>query len=235
MNKEKLLYFLDIKTAEEFNKNTGKGVLILDILFSFFIIGLGLLFKCISNSVFDIVCVCLTFLTAIVFYAWYKIAKASITNVTYTSSILFISSLKLLYGYWIFAKGEMRDYGYAVFSWAHATVAIVAFVGVIFIASLYVKLYKDIKKMSMQELLDRENRTIIKANEILRKHKWLMLLPALLPTPYIGSKIFDVLTIGMGLGVGFGMWTLFCVWILITSMYFPKLIVYVMYRQLAKS
>lgn len=230
MSQEKLLYLLDINGDGKFNKNNAKALLALDVSFSFAIVGVGMLFKCISNSIFDIIAICLIFLATIVFFIWYKIAKSLASSVTYIPSLLLKSMLQLFYGYWIFAKGEMRDYGYAVFSWVHATIAIVASIGIIYIVLLYCKLYKDVKKMSVRELLERESKTKIRANEILRVHPWITLLPALLPTPYIGSKIFKTWTIDMGLGVGFGMWALACCWAVLSSLYFPKLIIYIKHK-----
>ena len=230
MSKEKLLYLLDINGNMDLNKNNAKALLWTDISFLGFIVAVGALFKCISNSIFDIVAICLFVFTTILLWRRHKTSNNLTLNVICIPLILLKSTLQLFYGYWIFANGEARDYGYSVFSWMHAMIAIVFFIVVTYIVLLYVKLYKDVKKMSVEELGEREKKAKIRANEILKDHPWITILPVLIPTPYIASKIFKIWTVGMGLGVGLGMWMLACCWVFLTSLFFPKFVIYMKHK-----
>ena len=191
MNRDKLLYLLDIDDNNKKDKGNIKALLIFDIVFLFVIVGVGMLFQCISNSIFNIAAIAFFFCTTIIFYIWYKKVNNLVSNVIYMPLILLKSTLELFYGYWIFSTGEMRDYGYQIFSWIHATIAIAFFIGIVYISLLYIKLYRDAKRMSLQELIDRSNKTKARASDIVRSHPWIVILPALLPSPYIASKIFN--------------------------------------------
>ena len=166
---------------------------------------------------------------------WYKIAKTLLLNIIYVPCILFEQTLKLFYGYWIFSKGELRDYGYARFSWLHATIAIPILIIVVWIIILHTKIYKDVIQMNLTELLERERTTKINANKILKTHPWIAILPLLLPSPYIASIFFQEWSVGAGVGVGFFMWLLACLWFLIASLYFPKFIICLKHRNLLNS
>lgn len=170
MDKEKLLYFLDINDTEKFDKSAMKAYLGFDISFSAVIIILGLLFDCISATLFDMLCVTFILAMTIVFIFWCKFVKRAIANISYTALILCITTLKLFYGYWVFSNGEIKEFGYPLFTWIHLTCLIVALSIFVLFASVHIKLCRDIKKMTLQELIDREKKTKIEANKITKSH-----------------------------------------------------------------
>lgn len=232
MNKDKLMFILDVKEDGKFNKDHAQVLLGVDIGFSVLVVGVGMLFKYICYSILNVIAVSLILLTSVLFLLWYKKIKNAVSKAIYIPSILLKSTLQLFYGYWIFSKGELRDYGYAVFTWVHATVAIAVSIGVIWSVYAYSKLYKDAKNMSLHELVNREATTKEKANEIRRAHPWIVILPTLLPAPYIGSKALAEWSTDKGLGMGFCMWALACIWGLLTSFCLPKLIIYIKHKSL---
>ena len=233
MNKEKLLYFLDISDTESLNKSAMKVFLWFDVSFSAIIICFGLLFKCISDTWFDRASVCVIFATMIAFIIFYKFVKNVIANICYTALIPCVSMLKLFYGYWIFSNAENKDFEYPLFTWVHLTCLIVALSIFILFVYFQIKLYRDINKMTLQELIDREKKTKIDANKF-KSHPCMFLFLVLFSSPYIASKFIKELDISKGLGIGFGMWLLACCWIVFISLYFPKFVVCIKNRLLLK-
>ena len=232
MERKKLLWFLDIDEPKGLNKFTMKVFWGFDISFSLTVVLFGLLFECISTSFFNIACVIFIITTAILFFVWFKLAKKVTTNIPFIPLIIGVSTLKLFYGYSIFSKGEMTDFGYPLFTWVHMTVLIVAISISLIYYGAYFKLYKDVKNIPLPDLLEREKNTIRSAEKLVKFNRWLVILPALLPSPYIASKILKIWEVGNGLGVGFCMWLLSCCWIVLASLYFPKLIVYIKHKSL---
>ena len=86
--------------------------------------------------------------------------------------------------------------------------------------------------MTFHELTNREDSTKIKAAQLIKSHPWIIIFPFILPSPYLACKLLNRWDIMEGLGIGFGMWVLTCCWLIFTSLYFPKFIVYIKHRKL---
>ncbi|MBQ7012078.1 MAG: hypothetical protein IJN63_10260 [Clostridia bacterium] len=234
MTEEKLLYYLDVKKCEKNDKSVARIFLWIDVIIFIFIVGMGYLFKCITSSFFDILGVCFILTTTIVFCLWYKKINNSLIKVTYLPCILLSQCFKLFYGFFVFSRGELRDFGYPRFSWLHATIAILAINVIVWIILLYSQLYQDVQKLDLQELVDRERKTKINANRVIKAHPWIQVLPVLLPSPYIASKVFREWVEPFGMGCGFYMWLLSCCWLCIAFLYLPKTCVYLKHINLLK-
>ena len=235
MNKEKAFWLLDIDSMECL-KNSTKFPLgifcVFDISFSAIIVFFSLLLGYIGTSVFHTICVIAILATAVLLAFCFKFISKTTLIVPFTSAIPCITALKLFYGYWLFSTNESNEYGYVWFSWAHATVLIFALSLAYLIFFSQIKIYKDARKMTFDELTNRENNTKVKATKFVKSHPWIIIFPAILPSPYLVCKLLNTLDIGDGLGIGFGMWILTCCWIIFISLYFPKFIIYTKHRKL---
>ena len=232
MNKEKLLYFLGIKDEEKLNKFAMGMALKSDILYSAIIIGFGLYFGYLSFSFINIACLFIIVSTTILFSVYYKKADNVIKVILYTPILFCVTTLKLLYGYWVFANGEKVDYGYALFSWAHMTILIVAVLISLLIFSIYYGFYRYAKKTPLEELTNNSRGRVSVVKRFVGHHPWIWLLLVVPLFPYIVSMQRGIWTFDGNLGMGVCFWIIFCSWIDLFALCFPKLIVALKHRSM---
>jgi hypothetical protein len=225
MNKENLLCFLGVKNENELSKYSMKRALQSDILYSLAIIGAGLYLEYISFSALDIVCSLVILATTIFFIVRYKKANSVVKVISYTTLLLCVTTLKLLYGYWIFANGEKMDYGDPMFSWVHLTALLVALWLAVFLSLAQFKRYKEIMKLPSQELINlTQDNLIISVRNFVNASPWILIPIILFPLPYILSKNLGIGVFDNG-GIGVCFWIIFCIWIVLLSFFLLKFII----------
>jgi hypothetical protein len=235
MNKEKVFWLLDIESIEGLKDSTNypwKFFCIFDICISVGIVLFGLITGYLGSSVFHVICVTAILATAALFAFCLRFSSKLTLIVPCTSLIPCASALKLFYGYWMFSINEFNEKGYSFFSWLHATILIFALSLFFLLIFSQIKIYKDARKMSFDELTNRTERTKANATKLVKAHPWIRIFPLILPSPYIACKLLKRGEIGEGLGMGFGMWVLACCYIIFISMYLPKFFIYAKYRKL---
>ena len=232
MDREKLIYFLDVNSYKTLQRPAMKTFLMFDIFISMIIISLGILIFGFFNTLFNIVNVIFVAMS-ILFFTWYKLTKNTLLYITYNPSIIVVTTIKLFYGYWLFAKSELVYYDYPIFTWLHM---MFMFVFVSFAMLMYyahIKLYIDTKKLTFQDLKKRETGTLKKAASLRKSRPWLIIpFVVFQASPYVVSKFLDDFKIRNGLGIGFAMWSLGCIWFFLLSCYLPKMIVFMKYKSM---
>ena len=235
MNTEKVFWLLDIDSIKGLRNSTKfpLGIFcVFDISFSAIIVFFGVVLGYIGISVFHTICLTSILVTALLLAFCFKFISQATLIVPFTAATTCITALKLFYGYWIFSENESIEYGYVSFSWVHAPVLVFALSLSFLSLFSQIKIYKDAKKMTLDELINRENNTKVKAKELMKSHPWIIIFPAILPSPYLVCKLLNIWNIGGGLGIGFGMWILTCCWIIFMSLYSPKFIIYTKHKKL---
>ncbi len=131
------------------------------------------------------------------------------------------SILTLLYGWFIFSKGEFVEFGYPRFGWMHIAVLFAALMLGGYIMMKFYWAYKITVSHTLEE-----SQAILQS-----KNKKAILIPATFAfSPMILVRLFRGPFSDMALGIGFGLWSLMCIWLALLSFILPKIIVILKYK-----
>lgn len=135
--------------------------------------------------------------------------------------MLLCSILILFYGWFIFSKGEFVEFGYPKFGWMHIAVLFAALILGGYIMLKFYWVYKITVSHTLEE-----------AQAILQsKSKNAILIPTTFAfSPMILVRLFRGPFSDMGLGIGFGLWSLMCIWFVLLSFIIPKIIAILKYK-----
>lgn len=215
MTEEKILSFLSLKKGEKADKTMMQVTLWFEVAFTIFIIGGGLLLHCISLSWFNMSVIILFIITTILLFIWYKILKNPVQVFSATLIVLIISVIKLYYGYVIFSRGEFIEFGYPTFGLIYIIMLIFGISLGLYVIVKFYEVYQELKTNSIEHV----HRKLKKK----RIPKWLLVLSVC--SPMVLVRVAKKTLIGAGLGVGFGLWALACMWLSMIMMLLPKYVV----------
>lgn len=221
MYEKKILSFLNIDLKKGIDKFTMKLLTWFNVGFSVFVFGGGALLQLISFSWFDCIALFLCVILNIFLFITIKVCKKNTDEWFHYLSVLICSILILFYGWFIFSKGEFVEFGYPKFGWMHIAVLFAALILGGYIMLKFYWVYKITVSHTLEE-----------AQAILQsKSKNAILIPATFAfSPMILVRLFRGPFSDMGLGIGFGLWSLMCIWLVLVSFIIPKVIVILKYK-----
>ncbi|MBE6616986.1 MAG: hypothetical protein E7627_03435 [Ruminococcaceae bacterium] len=221
MEKEKVLSFLNIDLKKSIDKFMMKLITWFYVGFSVFIFGGGLLLKLISFSWYNILAFSLCVISIIALFITIKTSKKHTDEWFHHFSAVSCSVLVLLYGWAVFSKGELIEFGYPRFGWMHIAVSISAVALAVYMLVRFFRVYK----ITM-------NHSIEKAKSILlSQNKGGMSIPAALAvSPMIFVRLLSGPFSELGLGIGLCLWALMCIWLMLAVFMLPKIIVILKYK-----
>ena len=220
MTEEKILAYLNLGKNQKIDKWIMKCVFWFDVSFTWGIILFGLLLRAIEISVINIIFISFSAIINIVCLIWCKKAVNPVTELSYTCVVLAVTVVKLFYGYIVFSKMEAAVDGYPRFSWLYGVVLAVALLIVLYMWSRMYGIFKDLKTNTIEQA--REN--------IKKKKTWFWWIPISVGPPMIYVRLLEDGLENMGLGIGFGLWVLACVFLCLTLMAIPKYIIAKKYK-----
>lgn len=214
MTEEKILAFLNLSREQKIDKSMMKIALWFDVSFTFFITIFGFVLCLIPFSQINIVLIPSFITIDVLFLIWLKLLKNPAYQFVFTPIVLLCSTIKLIYGYTIFSNGEFVKYGYPMFGWAHFVMLIVALAVAVYVSTKFYNIYVTLK-----------TNTIERTHKKIKKKipKWI--LPISLIPPIVLIRLFKDSLRNIGVGIGFSLWTLACIWLLLSLMCLPKCIV----------
>ena len=126
-----------------------------------------------------------------------------------------------MYGWAIFSKGEVIEFGHPRFGWMHIAVSISA---VTLAAYMLLRLYRAYK-VTMNHSPEEAQSILLSQN-----NGGVSILAVLLGFPMVLVRLLKGPFAEMGLGIGFGLWSLMCIWSMFAVFMLPKIIVILKYK-----
>ena len=219
MTQEKVLCFLGLEKNQKIDKTTMKIAFWFDFIYTIVIIGCGFLFELFSITLMNIIFISCLFLADIVFLVWFKYTYNPVHLISYCMVVYIITTLKLLYGYFIFSRGELTKDGYPLFSLAHIIVLIIFFILFIYLCIKFYRVYRDLKNHTVDYVISK----IKRENKKSKIERIAIVIGSC--SPIVLVRLFDDYLENMGLGIGFGFWTLACIWLWLACAHIPKYVV----------
>ncbi len=216
MTEEKLLAFLNLNKSKKIDKTMMNIVLWFDVGFSLMIIVFGMLLRCIDFTCTNMVIMFFMIIVDIIFFVLIRATENPVGEILHTPKIILSSIIKLLYGYWIFAKKEVIEYGYPLFTWLHAIVLILCIIGSVYMIVKFVKVYQELQKSTLKSALKK----IKKESKVTI---WLLRLSVIFLMIFV--ILFRTARAKLGIGIGFFMWSLACIWFLFVLVLIPKYVI----------
>lgn len=221
MTEEKVLYFLGLEKNQKINKFIMKMFFCFDLSFAVFIILSGLILQLFSFSVLDFIFIFSSIIFCAIFFAFLKLITNPVYQFSYVIIVSITSIFKLLYGYYVYAKGEFLEYGYPIFTWTHLTVLIFSLLLALYVILKFCKSYKILKENGIERL----SAKTLKASKMT---KFVIIIASC--SPIILIKLSENIMDHSGLGMGFACWLLMCCWIFLMLIFLPKYIVAMKYK-----
>ena len=223
MNKEKIMSFLNFDTKTTADKFTMKLFTGFNVGFSSFVVIACLLFGSetgIDLSFTNILLVIFSIVSNVYFFYNISKAKTVIHEWRQHFIVMVCSILTLLYGWLKLSKAEYYYNGNPVFSWMHAAAFFASLIISAYIICKFIQAWKILEGNS----LENAKIAIAVAN-----------LPKYVPIAIAGSPMILVRLLrgpfeSMGLGLGFGLWVLMCIWLFILAMVSFKVAIIFKYK-----
>ena len=221
MNEEKILSFLNIDFKKNIDKFTMKLLTWFNVGFSVFVFGGGIFLQLIRFSWFDYLALCFGVISNIFLFVTIKFCKRNTGEWFHHLSVILCSILILFYGWFVFSKGEFVEFGYSRFGWMHIAVLLST---IILGGYIMLKFYRAYK-ITMGHTLEK-SQTILQLNG-----NNTILIPAIFAiSPMMLVRLLRGPFSAMGLGLGFALWTLMCIWFVLLLFVLPKIIVILKYK-----
>lgn len=220
MTEDKILAFLNLKKEQAINKTLIGITFWFDFSFTLAIILFGLLLNVFelnfSDCIFFVGCITTVFCSIL----WYKKATNPTNEISFPVYVLFISTVKLFYGYLRFSNREALVFQYPQFGWLHLMVMVVFILVVFYMWWKFYHVFRDLKKHTLEQA--RKN--------IEKKQLKVLWIPIFVGSPMILVRLLRNDLIDLKLGVGFCLWSLSCIWMCLFLMLLPKYIVMKKYK-----
>jgi hypothetical protein len=222
MTREEILAFLNAEKGSTADKFLMKLILGFDCAFYFAIAIFGLLLEAIGFDAANLTINVVFVLQIVVFLVWYKLSN----NISQTYMFVFVTTimttLKLIYGYVIFQIHDSAKFGTSLFGPFHIIVLILM---LILAAHMSLGIFKAYKSMGSKKETKASKKTVIIGSIAAAS----ILSPLLLNL--LGDDIKEHLVI-LGLGIGFCLWVLACIWLFLAIIIIPKLVISQKYKHL---
>ena len=223
MNKEKIMSFLNFDTKTTADKFAMKLFTGFNVGFSSFVVIACLLFgnqMSYDLSFTNVLFVIFSIVSNVYFFYNISKVKTVIHEWRQHFIVLICSILTLLYGWLKLSKSEYYYDGKPVFSWMHV---------VFFLASLILSGYMICKFIQAWKILEGNSLETAKIAIAIAN------LPKYVPIAIAGSPMILVRLLrgpfeSMGLGLGFGLWALMCIWLFMLSIVSFKIYIILKYK-----
>lgn len=219
MTIEKVISYLNINENLNDNKSLPKicfgfnlGVTLFISVFAILLVRPSNFYIYIFGGLFDVTyfILCLTY-------------KKTWWQIPITSLGLFVLTLKSFFAYKITSQFELYKSGIPMFTWLHSLVLVLSIGTIAYFCTKSYQAYRILKNNTLASA----QKEIASKN---RMPKWIALIASLSGTPMILVRLLRDDFESFGLGVGFAMWSLGLVFVILLAMLLPKLIVFLRYR-----
>ena len=219
MTIEKVISYLNINEKPNDNKLLPKICLGFNLGVTLFVSIFAILLFRPSNyciyifwGLFDVIyfILCLTYKKT-----WWQIPMTSIG--------LFVLTLKTFFAYKITSQFEFSKLGIPMFTWLHSLVLVLSIGTIAYFGVKSYQVYKILKNNTLTSA----KKEIASRN---RMPKWIALIALLSGSPMILVRLLRDDFKSLGLGMGFAMWSLGLVFVILFAMLLPKLVVFLRYR-----
>jgi len=224
MTQEKVLFFLGLEKKQKIDKSSMKFAFWFDFIATMVIVICGLLFDLLPIIPLNISWFSFLILIDVVFFIFLKLIYNPALIFLYDVIVFLTTTLKLMYGYIIFSKVELMEDGYSMITWVHIIVLVCAVLASVYFLIVFYKVYQNLKNNTEEYIV-----TKISQKNKTSKFKWIIIILGAL-SPMAMVRLLEDSMQNAGLGIGFALWSLACIWLFLTSLFIPKLIVAVKYN-----
>ena len=219
MDREKVLAFLNIDLKKDIDRFTMKLFTWFYVGFSVFVFGGGSLLQLIEFSLFDFCALFFCIISIVFLFIRIHFCRKHTEEWFHHLSAVICSCLILFYGWSVFSKGELAEFGYPRFGWIYISALIAALV---LGGYMMLKFYMAFKIIM--------NNTIEDARAILKPQNKMLIPAAVAFSPMLLVGLLEGPFTAMGLGIGFGLWCLMCIWLALALFMLPKIVIIIKYR-----
>lgn len=222
MTREEIVAFLNADNGSNADKFFMKLMLGFDSAFYFAIAIFGVLLRAIGFDVINLTINAIFILQIVVFLVWYKL----INNISQTYMFGFVTAimttLKLVYGYVIFQIQDSLEFETMIFGPFHIIVLVLM---LIFAVHISLGIFKAFKSMGTKNEAKTSKKTVVIGSIAVASISSPLLLNLL------GDDVKEHLEM-LGLGIGFCLWVIACIWLFMAIIMVPKLIISQKYKHL---
>lgn len=219
MTREKIMAFLNIDNDTEIDKSAMKIFAWFNVSFSLAIILAEWLLDILNFSPLNVVFLIFSFITSLLSFISIRWVKRSVQEWFHHIIVSFCSTLILLFGWYYLSIGELIEDGYPRTTWVHIIVLIITLVLAVYMAAKMFWVFHLLETHTVEQARAKINK---------RMPVWLPFVSSL-PPMILVRALRDPME-SMGLGCGFAMWLLMCIWILFTISIFPKVFIILKYK-----
>lgn len=216
MTEEKLLAFLNLKKDKKIDKTVLNIALGFDIGFTCVIILYVLLLHHIEFTLINVFIILMIIIVDIVLFILIKKAINPVSEIIHPIKIFILSEIKLLYGYVICSKDEFMKYGYPRITWIHISLLIACIFLAMYMMFKMIRVYKYLQKYTIEKSIEKtqkENKFPI----------WAALIATI--SPMFLVRLSRGVLNKIGLGIGFALWGLACIWLFFILISLPKYVI----------
>ena len=219
MDKEKILAFLNMDLKKDVDKFTMNLFTWFYVGFSAFVFGGGALLQLIEFSAVDFCALFFCLASTVFLFAGIRFCRKHTEEWFHHLTATVCSVLILLYGWAVFSKGELIEFGYPQFGLIHvsALLAALALGGY-----MILKFYRAFKITV--------NNTLDDATAILQSQNKSLIPVAAAFCPVLLAVLLEGQFAEVKFSIGLGFWCLMCVWLALALFMLPKIIVIIKYR-----
>ena len=221
MNREKILAFLNIDLKKDIDRFTMKLFTWFYVGFSIFVFGGGIFLQIIEFSVLDFCALLFCAVSTVFLFVRIHFCRKHTEEWFHHFAAVICSCLVLFYGWAVFSKGELAEFGYPRFGWMYISALIAALV---LGGYMILKFYRAFKIIMSNPLED--------AQALLRRKDKMLIPVAAAFSPMLLTVMLEGSFTAMGPGIGFGLWCLMCIWLALALFMLPKIAVIIKYRAL---
>ena len=222
MTREEILAFLNGNEGSQADKFIMKLMLGFDLAFYLCIAMFGLLLKVMDFNAISLTINIIFVLQIIAFFVWYKLADSVFQMYLFLFVTFIVSTLKLVYAYIIFQIQDFLEFGTIIFGPFHIIVLALTLILAVHISLGIFKAFKSLGSKTETKI---SKATVVIAS----------IAPSGISAPLLLNLFGDTIRERLeklGLGLGFYIWVLACIWLLLAIMTIPKLVISLKYKHL---
>ena len=219
MNKEKILSYLNVSTVNKNDKTMPKISWGFNVGVTVFILIFGILLYRPSNY-FSYILFCIL---DVIYFVFLMVYHNPLLQIPLTAIGMLELTIKSFFAYVIVAQYEYVGDQIPMFTWIHATVAVLAIGVVAYLMAKFYQAYKLLKDNNIKTAKE-------KISSKNKKPKWIAIIASLAGSPMILVRLFRDDLHTAGLSMGFIMWSLALIFTMIFTMLLPKLIVFIRFK-----
>ena len=222
MTKEKILAFLNMDPKQPVDTFSMKLFTWFYFSFGAVIILFSTLFAVAEKIAFSWPCILFAVffsVSCIIFFVSIRFVKKVVFEWFYHTIVVLFSVLALFYGWIVFSKIDYLEYGYSRFSWLHVSVLFATLVLSGYMIMKFIWVFRLIKEHSVEY-----------AQEVVKGKTHIGVPIVIGVSPFVIVRALRGSFETMGIGMGFAIWALMCIWLFFFLVLLTRICIILKYK-----